>query len=160
MEGCNFCIDLCVVHSAFVCRALFSGYCICLTSSTTKNAARYKYVLHIAHCLMYRALLHVHIVHIVHLNDRRVHLAAGSPAHPLKCALSTRFAFYSTTIICCCSPLWPFSIDFSFCVPLFFHAPDTTVSVKLQQNTFQCLCQKCLSCQGQIVLSATNMVVK
>ena len=90
----------------------------------------------IALCTVHSALLHVH------LNDRRVHLAAGRRAHPLKCALSTSFAFYSTTAttIICCSPL---------CTLLFLSDSHSSLLMLLKlcrsncnQYTFQCFCQK------------------
>ena len=54
--------------------------------------------------------------------------------------------FYSTPTICWCLPLWPFSGRIHCCY--------------FPRSVFQSLCLKCSSWQGQIVLSATNMVVK
>ena len=99
-----------------VCSVCFITYSVsCIAHSSVQMVCCTE---HCFMCTVHSALLHVH------LNDRRVHLAAGRRAHPLKCALSTSFAFYSTpTTIICCSPL---------CTLLFLSASHSSLQMLLK----------------------------
>ena len=121
-------------------------------------------------CTLLRPLLHVHtVLHVQHffICTWMIGSALGWwQAHsPIKVrAKHQPLPFYSTPTIICWSlmPLWPFSggIHCSYFPHLALSWGSCQIATIYLDFCLQSLCLKCFSWQGQIVLSATNMVVK